>query len=176
MTRLEAGALALHREWHPLEEIVGAALGRLARRLGTRPVLTDLPGDLPLVQVDDVLLEHVLLNLVDNAIKYTPPDSPIEISADATGDAVVLSVADHGPGLPPGEEERVFDRFYRADPAWRGQPGDRRGVGLGLTICRGIVAAHGGRIWAEHRVPRGVVFRVSLPATTAAPAVALDDR
>ena len=175
MTRLEAGALAVQREWHPLEEIVGAALGRLARRLGDRPVVTTLPADLPMVQVDDVLLEQVLLNLVDNAVKYTPPGSPIEISASLTGDAVILSVADHGPGIAPGDESRIFERFYRGGS--RGQSSDRRGVGLGLAICEGIVTAHGGRIWAENRSPgSGLVIRVSLPATGAVPAVALEER
>jgi two-component system sensor histidine kinase KdpD len=157
MTRLEAGAMQPRREWHSLEEIVGAALARLGSRLGARPVTVRLPPDLPLVPVDDVLMEQVLVNLLDNAVKYTPSGAPIDIEG-AAGDGVVrLAVADRGPGLPPGDERRVFEKFYR------GQPGTARGVGLGLTICRGIVEAHGGSIAAENRPGGGLVFRIALP-------------
>jgi two-component system sensor histidine kinase KdpD len=123
-----------------------------------------LPPDLPLVPLDAVLIEQVFVNLLENAVKYTPAGTPIEISATAEGGAVRVDIADRGPGLAPGEEVRVFDKFYRA-------PGTvaQTGVGLGLTICRGIITAHGGRIWAEQRSGGGALFRFTLPLTGAAP-------
>ena len=157
MTRLESGALRLRRDWHPLEEVVGAALGRLAKRLGARRVAVSLPPDLPLVAIDDVLIEQVLLNLLENAVKYTPADSRIRILATATDRKVTVEIADCGPGLPPGEEERVFEKFHRATVDGRG------GAGLGLAICRGIVEAHGGRIWAQNLPEGGVAFLFTLP-------------
>jgi two-component system sensor histidine kinase KdpD len=169
MTRLESGALQPRKEWHSLEDIAGAALGRLEKRLAGRRVWTRIPSDLPLVPVDDVLLEQVFVNLLDNALKYTPPDSPISITATASEDAVRVEVADRGPGLPRGEEDRVFEKFYRGG-SLRG-----RGAGLGLAICQGIIRAHGGRIWA-HNVPEGgAAFLFSLPLTESPPAVARED-
>src|SRR5439155_244838 len=147
LRQLETRALQLHRDWHPLEEVIGAALSRLSKRLTNRRVTTQVPPDLPLVAIDDVLIEQVLVNLLDNAIKYTPPESPIRIIATATDQAVTVEVADHGPGLPRGEEDKVCEKFYR------GQPAGGRGAGLGLAICQGIVQAHGGRIWAQMRPP-----------------------
>lgn len=163
MTRLESGALQLHRDWHPLEEVVGAALGRLTRSLGDRRVTVSLPPDLPLVAIDDVLIEQVLLNLLDNAVKHTPPDSAIRIIATATDRKVTVEIADHGPGLRAGEEDRVFEKFYQAGPR------TRQGAGLGLAICRGIVEAHGGRIWAHNLPEGGVAFLFTLPLTAAPP-------
>jgi two-component system sensor histidine kinase KdpD len=170
MTRLEAGALHPRTDWHSVEEVVGAALGRFGKALAQRVVTARIPPELPLVPMDDVLIEQVLLNLIDNVIKYTPPDSPIEIAAEDTGGAVVIEVADRGPGLPPGEEQLIFEKFHRAE---RGP--SVRGAGLGLAISRGIVHAHGGRIWAENRPGGGVSMRVSLPAKDAPPAVTGDD-
>jgi two-component system, OmpR family, sensor histidine kinase KdpD len=158
MTRLEAGSVQAHKEWQPLEEAVGAALTRLEQRLQGRAVSVDLPDDLPLVPLDGVLIEQVLVNLLENALKYTPPASPIDIAARHIDGAVVVEVADRGPGLPPGDEQRVFEKFYQGQPA--GRPA---GAGLGLTICRGFVAAHGGRIWAESRPGGGARFRFTLP-------------
>jgi two-component system sensor histidine kinase KdpD len=158
MTRLESGAVQVHKEWQPLEEVVGAALTRLDERLRDHPVTTALPPDLPLVPLDSVLIEQVLINLLENAIKYTPPGSSIELSATGARDAVTVTMADHGSGIPPGDVQRIFDKFYRA------RSGDGSGgVGLGLTICRGIVEAHGGRIWVENRPEGGAVFRFTLP-------------
>ena len=157
MTRLESGALQLRRELHPIEEVIGAALGRFAKPLGTRRVTTRVPPDLPLVAIDDVLVEQVLINLLDNTLKYTPPTSPIDIIATATDRNVTVEIADHGPGLPPGEEDKVFDKFYRAHAV------GGRGAGLGLAICRGIVRAHGGRIWAQNLPGGGVAFLFTLP-------------
>ena len=165
MTRLEAGAVQVKKEWQPLEEVVGVALTRLDAQLGNRPVTTHLPADLPLVPLDSVLIEQVLINLLENAIKYTPADSPIEISARRDANAVVVSVSDHGPGLADAIKEHIFDKFYQA------RPNDtQRGSGLGLTICRGVVEAHGGRIWADNRqAGNGAVFSFSLPLEGDAP-------
>jgi two-component system sensor histidine kinase KdpD len=164
MIRVESGALQVQKEWQPLEESLGVALIRLEERLRGRPVEVHLPPDLPLVPVDAVLMEQVFINLLENAVKYTPPGTPIEISATATDGVVRVDVADHGPGLPPGEEQRIFDKFYRAPDV-----GTTSGVGLGLTICRGIITAHGGRIWAENRPEGGAVFHFTLPLTGPAP-------
>ena len=164
MTRLESGTLQLHTEWHPVEEVVGAALGRFGKALARRAVTTRVPPDLPLVPMDDVLIEQVLINLLDNALKYTPAESPIEVSAEDGGGVVLIEVADRGPGLPAGEERRIFEKFHRAETA-----PSQRGAGLGLAICRGIVHAHGGRIWAENRPGGGVSVRFTLPVKEAPP-------
>ena len=137
---------------------MGAALTRIEPQLGAHPVELALPSDLPLVPLDDVLMEQALFNLIDNAIKYSPPDSAIAISASIADGMLRLEVADRGPGLPPGQEAQIFEKFHRGEPQ-----GDRRGVGLGLTICRGIVEAHGGRITARNRPGGGAVLTVELP-------------
>ncbi len=157
MTRLEAGAVEVKKEWQPLEEAVGAALERMEASLAGRAIETDLPADLPLVPFDSVLLQQVLVNVLENAVKYTPSGSPITISASRHDGAVEVTVADRGPGLPAGEEDRIFEKFFRA------QKGRGGGVGLGLTICRGIVTAHGGRIWATNRHGGGAAFHFTLP-------------
>jgi two-component system, OmpR family, sensor histidine kinase KdpD len=166
MTRLEAGALEVKRSWHSLEEVVGAALHRLDPMLGGRPVRMSLPPSLPLVAVDDVLLEQVVFNLLENAVKHAPSSTPIEIEARARGREVELSIADRGPGLAPGTEDRVFEKFYRGE-------GSRRtgGAGLGLAICRGIVEAHGGRLRAANRLDGGAMFTLALPLDANAPVV-----
>jgi len=168
MTRLESGALQLRREPHPMEEVIGAALGRVGKRLAGRRVTTRVPPDLPLVAMDDVLIEQVLVNLLDNALKYTPPASPIEIISTATDRSVTVEIADHGPGLPAGEEDKIFEKFYRA------RPSGSRGAGLGLAICRGIVRAHGGRIWAQNLPGGGVAFLFTLPLGETPAAVPAD--
>jgi two-component system sensor histidine kinase KdpD len=158
MIRVESGALKVQKEWQPLEEPVGVALIRLQDRLREHPVEVHLPPDLPLIPMDGVLIEQVFVNLLENAVKYTPPGTPIEISAAQIDGRVRIDVADRGPGIPPGEESRIFDKFYRV-----AGEGPVSGVGLGLTICRGIVTAHGGRIWAENRPGGGALFRFTLP-------------
>lgn len=159
MTRLEAGALKVQKEPQPIEEVVGAALNRMDDRLRGREVRTDIPGDLPLVPLDPVLVEQVLINLLENATKYTPPRSPIDIVARAQGGEVLVQVNDRGAGVASADAERVFEKFYRAREREGG------GVGLGLTICRGIVSAHGGRIWVQARDDDGggASFRFTLP-------------
>jgi two-component system sensor histidine kinase KdpD len=157
MTRVESGAIDLKREWFPLEEIVGSALTRLDSQLGARPIRTALPVDLPLVFADALLLEQVFVNLLENAVKYTPPETELEISARGDAGRLVVEVADRGPGLAVGTESRVFEKFFRAVQS--GPPG----AGLGLAICRGIVEAHGGTLHAENREGGGATFRFSLP-------------
>ena len=168
MIRVESGALEVQRDWQPLEEIVGVALIRLEERLKDHPVRVQLPPDLPLLSIDGLLIEQVFVNLLENAVKYTPASTTIEIAARREDGAVEVAVADRGPGLPPGEEDKVFDKFYRVGAAANG--GAPGGVGLGLTICRGIITAHGGRIWAENRAGGGAAFKFTLPVTGPAPA------
>jgi two-component system sensor histidine kinase KdpD len=167
MTRLESGSLQLNRDWYSLEELVGSALGRLEPGLKGRAVRVAIPADLPLVPVDGVLVEQALVNLLENAIKYAGVHAAIEVAARVLDGAIEVEVADEGPGLPAGAEEWVFEKFHRAESA-------PRGFGLGLPICRAIVTAHGGRIWAERREPRGARFRFTLPLGEA-PAPARED-
>ena len=168
MTRLEAGGIALARDWHSLAEIAGAVLRRLAERLAAHPVRVELPDDLPLVRVDATLIEQVLANLLENAAKYTPAGTPILIRAAAAGGEFLVSVEDAGPGLPPGDAEHLFAKFERG-----AVEGAISGVGLGLAICRAIVRLHGGRIWAERRQHGGAAFRFTLPLEEA-PSVPLE--
>ena len=162
MARLEAGAVPLRREWQPLEEVVGSALAACAPVLQGRPVRVALADDLPLLHLDAVLFERVLVNLLENAAKYTPPGSAIDIGATAEPATVTLHVDDHGPGLPPGREEALFDKFERGH-----KEGATPGVGLGLAIARAIVQAHGGSIAAANRLgPAGIDgarFSIRLP-------------
>lgn len=168
-TRLEAGGVELHREWTSVEEIVGAGLSRHREALRQRPFQARIPPNLPLVRVDNAMLPQVVQNLVDNALRYTPAGTPIDISAWTTDSSIIVKVADQGPGLADDERSRVFQRFYRGRAA---RPtGARCGIGLGLTICEGIIKAHGGRVWAEANTPRGVAFMISLPIERPQPAV-----
>jgi len=168
MIRLESGAMQVDREWHVLEDIVGVALIRLDERLRDHVVTTAFPPDLPLVPVDDVLLEQVFVNLLENAAKHTPPGTPVEIGAREQEGAVEVWVADRGPGLPPGSEARIFEKFQRGPEA-------ASGVGLGLTIVRGIVRAHRGEIAAEQRPGGGALFRFTLPLTGTPPTVPAEE-
>lgn len=156
MTRLETGTVALRTDWVSLEDTIGSALSRLEKRLAGRDVQVALAPDLPLLALDEVLFEQMVLNLLENACKYTPPGSPIRIAARVQGGRVLVEVADRGPGLPAGKEEKIFDKFYRIDKR-------AHGFGLGLAICRAIAVAHGGTITAENRPGGGAVFRITLP-------------
>ncbi len=168
MTRLQAGALRVKKEWQDVEEVIGSALTRLEERLVGRVVETALPDDLPMAPFDSILMEQVFINLLENAIKYTPDGSPLEISARRVPGAIEVSVMDRGPGVPPADVEKVFEKFYRSSEG-------RGGVGLGLTICRGIVMAHGGRLWVDQREGGGAAFRFTIPLEGDPPTVKLDD-
>ncbi|MDN7430214.1 sensor histidine kinase KdpD [Burkholderia sp. AU45388] len=185
MARLQAGSLQLKRQWSLLEETVGAALAACRRVLARHPVRVALPADLPLLQMDAVLMERLFTNLFENAAKYTPPDTSLEIGAERVTDDgqpygspfVRVHVDDHGPGLPAGMEVRIFDKFTRGE-----KESATPGIGLGLAICRAIVEAHGGKIGALNRTaPDGRVtgarFWFTLPVDTppAAPAVPDDE-
>jgi two-component system sensor histidine kinase KdpD len=155
-TSLESGGVRVRREWLPLEEVVGAALTRLDGSVGPRPVEVRIDSDASLVSADATLLEQVFLNLIENAAKHTPAATPVAISARRVDAGVEIAVTDYGEGVPRGMEERVFEKFLRATHS-------SRGMGLGLAICRGIVAAHGGRIWCENAEGGGASFRFVLP-------------
>jgi two-component system sensor histidine kinase KdpD len=162
MSRIEEGALRPEKEVYSLRGLIQDVLGRLEPLLEGRVVSTQFPDDLLLVELDYLEIDQVLTNLLENAVRYTPPGSPIDISAHIEGEQVIVSVADRGPGIPPADLERVFDKFYRV---LHGQhpSGYPMGSGLGLAVCKGLVEAHGGRIWAELREGGGLVMFVVLP-------------
>jgi two-component system sensor histidine kinase KdpD len=160
MTRLESGKLQLHPQWHVLEELVGAALARVRKLLANHPVQVVLAEDLPLILVDGLLVEQVLVNLLENAARYTPPGTPILISAARQAKTISIVVRDHGPGFGQGEVERLFEKFYQSPER---RPDSRRGVGLGLAICRAIIKAHHGTITAINAEPHGALFEIRLP-------------
>jgi two-component system sensor histidine kinase KdpD len=170
MTRLESGGLVVLKEWQPIQEVIGAAIRHMSKRLGDRPVRTKLPADLPMVPIDALAIEQVLVNLLDNAVEYTPRGAPIEISANTGERQIVVEVADGGPGLPAGREQQVFQKFFRAHGN-----GGRRGIGLGLAICKGLVEAHGGSITAANRPAGGAAFTFTLPIEGAPPPVPAED-
>lgn len=157
LTRLEAGAIKLDLQLQPIDDVIGVVLRRMERELVNHPIEVHVPDDLPPVAIDALLIQQVLVNLLDNAAKFSPPDAPIELSVAMEGSVPVVSVADHGPGLVPGTEWKVFEKFFRAE----GQ--SQTGSGIGLAICRGIVELHGGTIVAENRAGGGAVFRFTLP-------------
>jgi two-component system sensor histidine kinase KdpD len=159
MARLEAGRAEVRKDWQSLEELIGSALAALEPALAGRPVEVALPPDMPLVNCDGALIERVFVNLLENATKYTPPGSPIRIEARVAGPMIEIAVEDRGPGLPPGRERAIFDKFTRGHPE-----SVVPGVGLGLAICRAIVEAHRGTIRAENREGGGARFVFTLPA------------
>lgn len=165
ITRLESGAMRVMR--HPVEapELVAAALAQMPHRLEGRILELAIPDDLPLVLADFTLMVQALVNLIDNALKYAPPDEPVQIEATAQGHEVMITIKDRGPGLPETERERIFEKFYRAAPPGVG------GTGLGLSISKGIVEAHHGRITAQNRPGGGAVFMIWLPVAEAVMAV-----
>ncbi|MBY0412232.1 MAG: DUF4118 domain-containing protein, partial [Burkholderiaceae bacterium] len=166
MARLEAGAVQLNKAWQPLEEVVGSALAASAPAISAHRIDVHLPSDLPLLQIDAVLMERVLANLLENAAKYTPAGTSIHIRAHAQSDAVALTITDEGPGLPKGREELLFEKFERGT-----RESATPGVGLGLTICRAIVQAHGGSIRGDTMLnaqgqATGARFTLLLPRGT----------
>jgi two-component system sensor histidine kinase KdpD len=162
MTTLEADALRVRREWQPIEEVVGVALGRLEESLRDRQVKIWIAPEAALAPFDGILIEQVLINLVENAIRYTPAGTPIEISARRVAAGAEIEVADSGPGVAHGKEALIFEKFQRASDV-------HGGMGIGLTICRGIVTAHGGRIEYQTRQEGGASFRLLLPFEGEAP-------
>jgi two-component system sensor histidine kinase KdpD len=170
MTRIASGAVKVTKEWQPIEGVVGAALGRVDSVLKGRPVDVHVPPSLPLASIDAVLVEQVLINLLENAAKYTPSGTPIEISAHQDKSDIVMEVADRGPGIPPGLSDKIFEKFYRL-------PREREGggAGLGLAICRGVVEAHRGRIWVDARPGGGAMFHFTLPIEGKPPELAAEE-
>ena len=163
MTRLESGRLKLKLEWCDIGDLINVALSSTAKRMVDHPVRLNLSPNLPLIQMDFVLMEQVLVNLLDNIVNHTPPGTPVEISTQTDDGTIKIIVADHGPGLPPDDLQRVFGKFYRV-------PGSKAGgTGLGLSICRGLVNAHGGTIEAANLPEGGAQFTIQLPVTAAPP-------
>jgi two-component system sensor histidine kinase KdpD len=165
MTRLESGSIDLKPELADLGEIVGTALERASKLIGGHRVAIEIAPDLPMLRTDYLLLEQALFNLLDNAAKYSSTGSRVLISARRDGGAVVVEISDEGPGIPPADLERIFDKFYRV----HAQDRQRAGTGLGLAICRGFIEAVGGSITAGNRRDgQGAVFTLRLPAASAA--------
>lgn len=158
MARLQSGHVALNRQWLPLEEAVGGAIRAMVGTLDPARVRAHLPAELPLLHVDAALFERVLCNLLENAVKYAPPHSPIELGAESVDEHVKIVIEDHGPGLPKNKEEVIFQMFERGR-----KESATSGVGLGLAICRAIVEAHGGRIRGETAPGGGARFTIELP-------------
>lgn len=161
MSRIEGGALKPEKEWYPIDELIHDVLDHLQPILQGRQVSTSIPDDLPPVEIDYLQMDQVMTNLIENAVRYTPPSSPIEISVEAKEGEMLISVADRGPGIPRADLERIFDKFYRVTGAKR--KGSSMGTGLGLAVCRGLIEAHGGHIWAGNREDGGAIFQFTLP-------------
>ncbi len=162
MSRIEGGALKPEKEWYPIDELIHDVLDHMQPLLRGREVKTEIPDDLPPVQLDYLEIEQVLTNIIENAVRYTPSNTPIYVSAHVEGDQMVISVEDHGPGIPPTDLERVFDKFYRVSGKTSEQ---QAGSGLGLAVSKGLVEAHEGHIWAENRQGGGAIFHFTLPLT-----------
>jgi two-component system sensor histidine kinase KdpD len=158
MARIESGEVKLNLQWQPLEEVIGSALNAAHSMLLKHVVDVHIPRDLPLVRFDALLIERVLVNLLENASKYTPPGSQVTLAAEIVGDRLSVSVSDNGPGLTQGREEAVFQKFTRGE-----RESATPGVGLGLSICRAIVESHQGKIVATHRPGGGARFTFTLP-------------
>jgi two-component system sensor histidine kinase KdpD len=171
MARLDSGSVTVNRQWHVLEEIVGIALDAVGRDLRNHRVNVSIPAEFPLLNIDGFLFEQVLGNLLENAARYTPAGSEIEISARTHGRGVEIQIADNGPGLPPGSEAQVFDKFFRGSTV---TPDGRRGVGLGLAICQAIIDAHGGEISARNRPQGGAEFVIRLSCTETPPSIEVE--
>jgi len=159
VTRLESGTATLNKEPEALDDLIFGVLSRFSGRLTGRAVTVNVPRDLPLVRLDAVLVDQLLVNLLENVLRYTPAASPVEIDVALEQGSVVVALRDRGPGFSPAERERVFDKFYRGQAAKRNDGG----TGLGLTICRAVVRAHEGTITIGTRRHGGAVVRFSLP-------------
>jgi two-component system sensor histidine kinase KdpD len=158
VSSLESGSVKLNKELYFIEELIGSALMRVDAKLKNHEVDTYVQDGLPLLRMDGLLIEQVLINLLENAAEYTPEDTKIVISATLDKPYVLISVIDNGPGIPEGEEERIFDKFYAG-----AKRHEQKGGALGLAICRGIINAHDGEIWAENKEEGGAAFYFKLP-------------
>ena len=165
MSRLESGRLSLKRDWCDVGDILGVAAKRLERLLRRSSAAHSHSAGLPLIQVDFVLIEQVIVNLLDNACSYTPPGTDVYLRASVSANTVLIVVEDSGPGIPPEHLAHIFDKFYRVPNTAAG------GTGLGLSICRGLVEAHGGQLCAENRANGGARFVIQLPLSGDAPPV-----
>lgn len=169
MTKLQSGNLHINKELQPVDEVVGSALSYMDEKVGDHNLSTNVPQDLPLINVDPVLIQQVFVNLIENAAKYSPGKSEIDVSAVQAENEVIFAVSDRGYGIKSEDRSRIFEKFYRAEPR------ASTGAGLGLAICRGITEAHGGKIWAEERPGGGSVFKFSVPAAGGLPELDLDN-
>jgi two-component system sensor histidine kinase KdpD len=163
LSRLEAGHLRMNTDWHDLRDLLRSAMQNLGQSLGRHELKTVVPGDFPPVKLDAILTEQILVNLLGNAAVHTPPGTKVEFSARTEADQLVLRVADNGPGLPPGDTARWFDRFQRGPDAVAG------GTGIGLSLVKGFVEAQGGSVSAENLSTGGALFTVKLPLTKLPP-------
>ncbi len=158
VTSLESGSIKLNKQPYYVQELIGSVLLRLEHQIEKYNVIIDVKHDLPLVFIDGVLIEQVLTNLLENAVKYTPENSTVKILAKKSHDDLVISIEDNGKGIPAGNESKIFDKFYTSE-----HKDKHKGSGLGLAICHGIIAAHHGKIWAENRPEGGARFSFTLP-------------
>jgi two-component system, OmpR family, sensor histidine kinase KdpD len=163
LSRMEAGILRPEKGWYDLGALVDDVLGRLRPITARHDVEVDIPEDLPPIELDYVEVDEILTNLIENAVKYTPPGGEIRVAARQAPGEVEVEVADRGPGVPPDALPRLFDPFYRTEDARR----QRKGTGLGLAVAKGLVEAHGGRIRGENRAGGGARFVFTLPLTPA---------
>jgi two-component system sensor histidine kinase KdpD len=157
-------------EWYHIAEVIRDVLSRMRPLLQNHSVHTSIPDDLPPVELDYLQIDQVLTNLIENALRYTPPESPIDVSVHAEKEGnteqVVISVGDRGPGIPAEDRERVFDKFYHILNGQQNADYPTTSSGLGLAVCKGLVEAHGGHIWTEPREGGGAIFLVTLPLGT----------
>jgi two-component system, OmpR family, sensor histidine kinase KdpD len=165
LTRFELGSPKMCLDWYTLEELIGTAIASARAVLGQRQVEVKLPSVVPLIRVDGVLFQQLLVNIFENCAKYAPAPTTITLSGSVDRGALHLTIEDSGPGFPPGTEEKVFQKLYTAHPQTRG------GIGLGLTICKVIVEAHGGTIRASNRAEGGARISIIVPQTEKPPRV-----
>ena len=170
MARLDAGMVELHREWHRVEEIIGTVMNQLQVQCVGRPITIQVPPGMPMLYADSVLIEQVLANLLENALRYTPAGSALAINVETGNAGTAISVADQGPGIPKGLEDKLFEKFYQTR-----RESAQSGVGLGLAICRAIVEVHGGHIYAQNRPEGGAMFTFTIPAHSVPPLLALEE-
>lgn len=171
MARLEAGEVVLNQQWYAPEEIIGSALHRLGKKLKTRKINVQIEDSPTLIRVDAVLLQQVLVNLLDNADKYSPAGLPVDIAVAATPSGLSITVADYGPGIPEDLQQTIFDKFFRIH-----MESAQSGVGLGLSICRAIVEAHGGDIQVTNRSGGGAIFQLHLPILECPPIIEPEEK